>query len=321
MTKDDIFQEAIKDVAFSKARKVVLPNEYKKLTASMKATCFSVADIMLKHELDAVKEALTQAIKEGVGVDEFIRQYGNKIGTVDTKTVIRNFGATAHNAIKFAEQLSAKDVLKYLTYSAVNDERTRETHMALHGVTAPVDDPIWLKIYPPNGHNCRCIVRSLTEEEAYNGFKNGEYRKPRASDVDNVDDGWVGNPLNLDGMKEVCKKYGVDYSGDKFNHFILIEKAKSEFSKEVSLVADIGFGPLSSSWRSKLSVKELPKHLITDSFIPEMIPVLNCWGDSDVDIEFIDAWKKSVMALLYGETDDDKEKILDFVLILSQVIR
>ena len=34
------------------------------------------------------------------------------------------------------------------------------------------DDPIWNSIYPPNGYNCRCIVRALTPEQAKTrGFK------------------------------------------------------------------------------------------------------------------------------------------------------
>ncbi|MDL1913037.1 MAG: hypothetical protein FDW93_00705 [Bergeyella sp.] len=63
----------------------------------------------------------------------------------------------------------------YLEYSAVNDARTRPSHKKLHRFNAPKNHPIWNKIYPPNGWNCRCTVipgyeqkvnKKITAEEA-----------------------------------------------------------------------------------------------------------------------------------------------------------
>lgn len=39
----------------------------------------------------------------------------------------------------------------------------REEHEALDGLVLRADDPIWLKIYPPNGWWCSCGVRALSE--------------------------------------------------------------------------------------------------------------------------------------------------------------
>src|SRR5690625_6100252 len=44
------------------------------------------------------------------------------------------------------------------------DSRTRPSHAALHEKVFPHDDPIWEHIYPPNGFNCRCRVRTLSED-------------------------------------------------------------------------------------------------------------------------------------------------------------
>lgn len=51
------------------------------------------------------------------------------------------------------------------TYSAVGDTRTRETHMAMDGVTLPKDDQFWQLWWPPNGWNCRCQVIPLFSPE------------------------------------------------------------------------------------------------------------------------------------------------------------
>src|SRR5690625_2148290 len=44
------------------------------------------------------------------------------------------------------------------------ESRTRPSHAALHEKEFPHDDPIWEHIYPPNGFNCRCRVRTLSED-------------------------------------------------------------------------------------------------------------------------------------------------------------
>lgn len=69
--------------------------------------------------------------------------------------------AQAQMAVKWNDIQRDKQQLPLLRYEAVNDERTRPAHAALHGVTLPVDDPFWEEYYPPNGFNCRCIVRQL----------------------------------------------------------------------------------------------------------------------------------------------------------------
>lgn len=49
-----------------------------------------------------------------------------------------------------------------LRYVTVGDERVRASHAAMNGLQRPMSDPIWDKIYPPNGWNCRCTVVTTT---------------------------------------------------------------------------------------------------------------------------------------------------------------
>lgn len=79
----------------------------------------------------------------------------------------------------------------YLMYVAVNDSRTRPNHRLLHGVIRRVDDnDFWSRYAPPNGHNCRCSLHSLTEEEAMR--RGGVTRRiPRGA---GPDPGWDNHP-------------------------------------------------------------------------------------------------------------------------------
>lgn len=51
------------------------------------------------------------------------------------------------------EQVSDRYNLQYRT---AGDDRVRDEHKALHGITLPKDDAFWQEFYPPNGWRCRC---------------------------------------------------------------------------------------------------------------------------------------------------------------------
>lgn len=51
----------------------------------------------------------------------------------------------------------------YWMYVAVMDISTRPSHADLNGKVFRADDPIWETITPPNGFNCRCRIRPLTQ--------------------------------------------------------------------------------------------------------------------------------------------------------------
>lgn len=45
-----------------------------------------------------------------------------------------------------------------LQYRTAQDDRVREDHRMLDGITLPMSDPFWDKYYPPNGWGCRCTA-------------------------------------------------------------------------------------------------------------------------------------------------------------------
>jgi hypothetical protein len=75
-------------------------------------------------------------------------------------------------------------------YDAVNDSRTRPSHLALDGVIRPVGDPFWNTHSPPLGHRCRCVLRSLSADQARE--RGGVTQNPPAEGV--ADPGWGAKP-------------------------------------------------------------------------------------------------------------------------------
>lgn len=80
------------------------------------------------------------------------------------KTIYQTNLQSAYMAGRMQAQMAA-DAFPYLQYVAVLDGRTRPSHRDLDGKVFRKDDPIWQSIYPPNGHNCRCRTRALTERQ------------------------------------------------------------------------------------------------------------------------------------------------------------
>ena len=66
--------------------------------------------------------------------------------------------ANALSAQKYEEYIANKRIYPNLTYHAVHDERTRETHRAWDGLTLPVEHSFWKTHLPPNDWGCRCYV-------------------------------------------------------------------------------------------------------------------------------------------------------------------
>jgi SPP1 gp7 family putative phage head morphogenesis protein len=58
------------------------------------------------------------------------------------------------------------DALPGWQYWTVGDLRVRPEHAVLDGFIARAIDPVWLKIYPPSGFNCRCSVIPVPADEA-----------------------------------------------------------------------------------------------------------------------------------------------------------
>lgn len=65
--------------------------------------------------------------------------------------------ASSQAAARWQEIAEAEDGDDFLLqYRTAKDERVREQHRLLDGITLPPSDKFWDEFFPPNGWNCRC---------------------------------------------------------------------------------------------------------------------------------------------------------------------
>lgn len=119
--------------------------------------------------------------------------------------------ATARSAGEWERTERNKDFLPFLVYVLSTAERKRPEHQQWVGIVARVDDPIWKRLFPPNGWGCQCRTRQITRREAISlGWREGEpafiikerpWRNKRTGETimvpEGVDPGWDTNPGQL----------------------------------------------------------------------------------------------------------------------------
>lgn len=147
-----------------------------------------VAKAMRDDVSVAIRQAMTRALEEGRTMAQFqaeLKPTLEKLGwwgrqemldplTGETKEVqlgsMRRLKVifdtnmrTAHAAGHWAAIMRTKKAFPYLEYVQIDRPSKRHDHARFHGGVWRVDDPIWLRIYPPNGWFCGCHVLQRTE--------------------------------------------------------------------------------------------------------------------------------------------------------------
>lgn len=166
------------------AWKTALPyDEVKKLAEGARARAFYVAGLAERGAVQTVKDALDQALKNGETLESFKGRIGeiiNKAGWQSwrVETIFRNNIQTAYGIGRYKKMQAVKEARPYWQYEVVGDERTRPSHAVLAGRVYPADHEFWNENYPPNGHRCRCSVRSLSGRQVEKEGLNVESELP-----------------------------------------------------------------------------------------------------------------------------------------------
>lgn len=160
------------------------------------AEAFTVAKLLRTDVLADIRDGVAQSLARGETERWFSQRltpvlqdkgwWGKKI-VVDSagqaevvqegsprrlKTIFRTNLQTAYAAGRWKQfQDNAAD-RPFVQYMAILDNRTRPAHAALNGRVFRLDDPVLEVIAPPNGYNCRCMLRALSAENiATRGLK------------------------------------------------------------------------------------------------------------------------------------------------------
>lgn len=147
-----------------------------------------IAKITKLDLLSDIQDSLIKAQKEGKSFESWKKDIkptlakkgwlgkvdvtNEKTGEVKTINVnntrlkrIYNTNMRTANAQGRAKAQYALEGDIYLRYIALQDGLTRPSHLKMNGITLHRDDPFWATNYPPNGWNCRCVVRAYSKEE------------------------------------------------------------------------------------------------------------------------------------------------------------
>lgn len=116
------------------------------------------------------------------------------------RTILDTNMRTAHAAGHWARIQRTKRAFPYLEYVQIERPSKRHDHARFHGHIWPVDDPVWLRIYPPNGFFCGCTVVQRTE---------GQLRRAGKA---------VSPPMDLDEEPWINKRTGEAFDVPKGVH-------------------------------------------------------------------------------------------------------
>lgn len=208
------------------AWKAALPYEVAvALEAGARERAFYVARLAERDSVQAVKDALQEALENGETLKDFKNRCLEVIesqGWHDNRveTIFRNNMQTAYSAGRYAKMQEVKQFRPYWQYFIIEDGRARPTHAILNNLIFHADHEFWITNYPPNGHKCRCGVRTLSSRQVEReGLLiqtkipgDGMWTDPETGMEYHVarpgaDVGWQGNPGRnwLDGLN--LKKY------------------------------------------------------------------------------------------------------------------
>lgn len=123
---------------------------------------------------ERVQSLITEAIREGIPearVGNLIRMGVDRI-RIQTeawtegyaKMAFRTNFNTAVTAGRFRQvrDQDIKAVIPAFRFDAVGDDDTRDNHDAADGLIFRIDNPIWNRLAPPLGYNCRCQVSNMS---------------------------------------------------------------------------------------------------------------------------------------------------------------
>lgn len=170
--KDMTFKEAVE---FFKERVPVTSSQFYKIADEYRSLAFTVSGYTKAQILKKFYDELIATLEDGgtlaefrESMNEFLEAEGYEgITPYQAENIFRTNVQTAYNVGHY-RQMTEPSVMRlrpYWMYDAVNDSKTRPSHLAMDGRVYPADSPVWDTWFPPNGFRCRCTVRTLSKRQ------------------------------------------------------------------------------------------------------------------------------------------------------------
>ena len=160
---------------YFRGRVPVTRKQFYAIAEEYRALAFTVTNYSRITVLKAFKDELQKAIDNGTtiqefrkGMNSFLQDKGYRgITPFQADNIFRTNVQTAYNVGHYRSMTdpAVMAARPYWQYDAVNDFKTRPSHLAMDGRVFRADSPVWDEWYPPNGFKCRCGVRSLSARQ------------------------------------------------------------------------------------------------------------------------------------------------------------
>jgi SPP1 gp7 family putative phage head morphogenesis protein len=207
------FDEAV--AYFARKGVVLSPNSWRQLWQDAHARAFTVARVTAADVVTDIQSELQRALAEGRTLNDFINDLEPTLerrgwltptgegalitlpdGTVQKRltpwrleTIFNTNLSSAYSVGRYEQIMQVADRRPWWQYMTVGDSHVRPEHAALHGLVWRYDHPVWDRIYPPNGFNCRCYIKTLS-----NGQLDGQSITPETAGAPiQPDEGWDYN--------------------------------------------------------------------------------------------------------------------------------
>lgn len=184
-------------MAYFQAKGLVPPDrryDYRDVWREGHAGSFVVAKALQDDVLTLLKEGIASAQAEGKSFQMFaselepaLREKGwwgkqemtdpltgetqiVRLGSMHRlRTIFDTNMRGAAAAGRWAAIQRSKAAFPYLRYRQIDRPSRRLQHARFDGLVRPVDDPVWTRIYPPNGWFCGCWVERITQGQVDRG--------------------------------------------------------------------------------------------------------------------------------------------------------
>ena len=172
-----VIDTAVRDLT---TRRIVTRPMFDRLSAAFKQQSFTVAYLDNEKTIGALRDALVEDIHEGTSLQGFREKVKEKLGTSPIgsahlenvyRTNMQSAFTGGHETI--ARNPIVKATFPYARYTAIDDGRVRDEHLALMtlgiegtNIYRTDDAAFWQLFTPPWSWNCRCGKTLMTIRQA-----------------------------------------------------------------------------------------------------------------------------------------------------------